>query len=62
MGNAQKSCCFRAAWSKGDDPNDARSVTKLWPIPVKNIDLQQSVFSDYMKDKKCAIIVNVASQ
>ncbi len=61
MGNAQTSVCFRESWTKGDDPNDARSVKHLWPIPVKDIDLVPKILKDYMKDKKVAIIVNVAS-
>jgi hypothetical protein len=39
MGNAQTSVCFRAAWTKSDDPNDARAVKQLWPLEVKDVDL-----------------------
>lgn len=62
LGNPQTSVCFRAAWKKGEDPNDIRTVVKkLWPIEVTDIDLVQGTMSKYMKDKKAAIIVNVAS-
>jgi hypothetical protein len=62
MGNAQTSVCFRVAWTKGEDPNDIRQVVrKLWPIEVKDVDLVPGVLGDYIKDKRCAIIVNVAS-
>ena len=54
--------CFRAAWTKSDDPNDARSVKQLWPIQVTDIDMQQKIMKQYMDGKKVAIIVNVASQ
>lgn len=62
MGNAQTSCCFRSAWQQGDDPNDARSVKELWPLPVFDIDKQEHILEKYMQGKKCGIIVNVASQ
>ena len=39
MGNAQTSVCFRASWTKSDDPNDARAVKQLWPLEVKDVDL-----------------------
>ena len=62
MGNAQTSVCFRASWTKSDDPNDARGVKQLWPIEVRDVDLVPHVLGDYMKGKKVCIIVNVASQ
>lgn len=62
MGNPQTSVCFRASWKKGEDPNDIRSVVKkLWPVEVTDIDLIKSTMGSYMKDKRAAIIVNVAS-
>jgi hypothetical protein len=61
MGNAQTSVCFRVAWKRSEDPNDARAVKKLWPIDVVDIDLQPKILKDYMVGKKVAIIVNVAS-
>lgn len=62
MGNAQTSVCFRAAWSSGEDPNDVRSIaTKLWPIPVKDIDLTPGVLGDFTKNARATIITNVAS-
>jgi hypothetical protein len=62
LGNPQTSVCFRASWKKGEDPNDIRSVVKkLWPVEVTDIDLIKSTMGSYMKDKRAAIIVNVAS-
>ena len=61
MGNAQTSMCFRAAWHKGNDPNDARSVKALWPLTVRDIDLRDHILKEFMAEKKVAIIVNVAS-
>jgi len=62
MGNAQTSVCFRVAWTSGDDPNDVRSIAKkLWPIPVKDIDLNQCVLGDFTKNARAVIITNVAS-
>ena len=50
------------AWTKTDDPNDARSVQKLWPLEVTDIDMNRKILKEYMVGKKVAIIVNVASQ
>lgn len=62
MGNAQTSLCFRAAWTKGEDVNDPKAIKAIWPLPVRDIDLVDHVVGDFMKGKKAAIIVNVASQ
>ena len=37
-------------------------MKNLWQIKVKNIDNEEKVLGDYMKNKKCMIIVNVASK
>jgi hypothetical protein len=62
LGNPQTSVCFRASWYKGEDPNDARNVVKkLWPVEVLDIDLVPGILGRFMKNKRAAIIVNVAS-
>ena len=62
LGNPQSSVCFRVALKKGEDPNDIRNaVSKLLPIEVTDIDLVKGTVGKYMKDKRAAIIVNVAS-
>ena len=54
--------CFRAAWSKGEDPNEISGIAKkLWPIPVKDIDLKEGVMGDHKKEYRAFVLVNVAS-
>ena len=62
MGNAQTSICFRASWKTGEDRSEQNYIRKLWPIVVKDIDLNDHMLGDFMDGKKCAVIVNVASQ
>lgn len=49
-------------WSTGEDRSERNMIRKLWPIVVKDIDLTEYILGDLMEGKKCALIVNVASQ
>jgi hypothetical protein len=61
MGNAQTSVCFRAAWKTGVDTNERRRLKNLNNIMAVDIDGNSKTIGDYMKGKKCLLIVNVAS-
>ena len=62
LDSGQTSCCFRAAWTKGQDLNEKRRLKELWALDIKDIDLVPQVLNNYMlPDKKCCLIVNVAS-